>query len=330
MTGKGLGKVIEKFSSCRIAVIGDLIADEYVTGRPVRLSREAPIPILRYESSKVVPGGAANTVNNAAVLGASVRPLGIVGADAMGSAVTRLLRAAGADTSGIVADPGIETITKTRILGGDLNTVKQQVARIDRDSGFRPSEKSRSSLESALRKAAEEVEVLVVSDYGYSTISDSAVKVIKSAARKAKVIVDSHDRIAEFTGAFGAVPNEGEAGRLAGMEIKCEADALEAGRRIIQRMGFGFLLITRGNQGMILFEPGADPKVIPISGTDDITDVSGAGDTVTALMALGLSSGATAYESAMIANHGAGVVVMKRGTATVSRAELLAAIGRKG
>ncbi len=329
VTMAGLKGTVEKFPSCRIAVIGDLIADEYVTGRPVRLSREAPIPILRYESTRIVPGGAANTVNNAAVLGATVLPLGIVGRDSMGAELVRLLKAAGADAAGIIEDPGMETVVKTRILGGDVNTVRQQVARIDRDAGFAPSAKGRASLDEALTAAVERIDVLVVSDYGYRTVSEGTAGLIRRFSRKIRIIVDSHDRIAEFKGAYGAVPNESEAATLAALPINCQADALRAGEKIMAQMGFGFLLMTRGNQGMVLFEPGYVPRVIPISGSNDITDVSGAGDTVTALVALGLSSGASAYDTAQIANHGAGVVVMKRGTATVSRAELLGAIAKR-
>lgn len=329
MTQTGLRGIIERFPSCRIAVIGDMIADEYVTGRPVRLSREAPIPILKYESTKTVPGGAANTVNNAAALGATVLPLGVVGRDAKGAELRALLASACSDVSGLIEDAESETVTKTRILGGDVNTVKQQVARIDRDGGFRPSAAARAALDKALAAAAEKADVLVVSDYGYRTLSEDTAGLVRRISRKLRVLVDSHDRIGEFKGAFGAVPNESEAAALAGMAIGGQADALRAGEKIMAQMGLGFLLVTRGNQGMVLFEPGFVPRVIPISGSDDITDVSGAGDTVTALVALGLSAGAAACETAMIANHAAGVVVMKRGTATVSRAELLAAIARR-
>jgi rfaE bifunctional protein kinase chain/domain len=324
----GLSEILNRFDSLKIGVIGDFIADEYISGRPVRLSREAPIPIIRHESTVVVPGGAANTVNNASSLGASVVPLGVVGSDTMGSEVVRILGDSGVETGGIVRSADCETVTKTRILAGDLHTVKQQVARVDKDSGYSVSAAAEKALADAMERTAPDLDILIVSDYGYRTLSSAMASRIVDKSRSLAVIVDSHTRLSEFAGARGAVPNEAEAAALAGMPIDSKEDALSAGREILNRLGFEFLLITRGNQGMLLVQKGEESRSIPISGSKDITDVSGAGDTVTAVMAMGLAAGAPAYESALLANYAAGAVVMKRGTATVNRRELQDLIDR--
>jgi rfaE bifunctional protein kinase chain/domain len=315
-----LKSVTARLPEARVAVVGDLLADRYVFGRPVKLSREAPVVVMQYEEKRLVTGSAANTVYNLSRLGTSVFAVGVVGRDERGRALKEVLSSGGADVSGVAASEG-ETIEKTRILAGDRHTVKQQVIRIDRDRRFRVDEEAEEAVCRTLKGLPGRCDVLVVSDYGYRTVSDRAREVVLSLRDDVALVVDSHDRLAEFPGAWMVTPNEGEAERESGTSIRSEEDALEAGRVLRERLSARNVLLTRGNQGMLLF--GAEGEVkIPIFGGEEITDVSGAGDTVVALLASARSVGASAEEAARLANIAAGVVVMKRGTATCSLPEL--------
>jgi len=323
-----LRTIAARFRDARVAVVGDMIADRYILGRPLKLSREAPVVVMRYEGETVVPGSAANTVNNLAAIGARVHAVGTLGDDEMGRRVRSLLAEKGADVSGISLAP-CETVVKTRIMAGDRHTVKQQVVRIDRDNGFAPDPSSREALGKALLALRGKVNVLVVSDYGYGTVDDAARDAIRGLLDGADLLVDSHDRLHEFPGAWVVTPNEGEAERASGIRIGSAADARRAGRALRDAFRARNVLLTRGNQGMLLLTPEGEVE-IPISGTDEITDVSGAGDTVVAFMAAARSVGASAEEAARLANVAAGVVVMKRGTATCSPEELEQALERAG
>lgn len=323
-----LRQIAARLREARVAVAGDLIADRYVLGRPLKLSREAPVVVMRYEGERIVPGSAGNTVYNLATVGAHVHAVGILGEDEMGKQVRSLLAGRGADVSGI-SFAACETVVKTRIMAGDRHTVKQQVVRIDRDTGFAPDPASREAVGDALRALRGKVNVIVVSDYGYGTVDARGRDAILGLLGETELIVDSHDRLDEFPGAWIVTPNEGEAEKASGVRIASPEDACRAGRALREKFRARNVLLTRGNQGMILFTPEGE-VTIPISGTDEITDVSGAGDTVVAFMAAARSVGATAEEAARLANAAAGVVVMKRGTATCSPEELAQALERAG
>ncbi|MCU0722065.1 MAG: PfkB family carbohydrate kinase [Planctomycetes bacterium] len=323
-----LHELASRLHEARVAVAGDFIADRYVFGRPVRLSREAPVVVMRYEGEKTVPGSAGNTAYNLATVGARTHAVGVLGDDDAGRRVRALLAERGVEVSGLSLAP-CETALKTRILAGDRHTVKQQVVRIDRDEGFAPGAAAREAVAGAIRSLRGKVNVLVVSDYGYGTVDDRGRDEVLRLGDSLEFLVDSHDRLHEFPGAWIVTPNEGEAERASGVRIASSGDALRAGRSLREKFRSRNVLLTRGNQGMILFTPEGEVE-IPISGTDEITDVSGAGDTVVAFMAAARSVGASPEEAARLANAAAGVVVMKRGTATCSPEELARALDRAG
>ncbi|MHC4600730.1 MAG: bifunctional heptose 7-phosphate kinase/heptose 1-phosphate adenyltransferase, partial [Planctomycetota bacterium] len=224
-----LVEIASRLPQARVAVVGDLIADRYVYGRPGKLSREAPVIVLQYEEEKLVPGSAANTVHNLVALGARAVAIGVVGSDASGDRLVEALREGGAEVSGI-ARASCETVVKTRIMAGDFHTAKQQVIRIDRDRNFAPDPASEEAVCAALRALPGKCDVLVVSDYGYGTVTERAREAILGLRDEVAWIVDSHDRLAEFPGAWMVTPNEGEAERMCGKPIRSEEDALEAGR----------------------------------------------------------------------------------------------------
>ena len=333
MTGRQRdAALIRRFRRVRLVVAGDLVADEFIFGQLDRVSREAPVLILKYDSTQIVPGGAGNAASNAAALGADVSVVGVVGRDQAG---TRLLDALPrrTRTDGVIRAPGYVTPVKTRILAGGVHSAKQQVVRIDRAGGRITPSMSRA-IEAALVRALKRATAVIVSDYGSGLITPELWKRAFAAARLRKppvVLVDSRYALAAFSGMTACTPNEPEVEALVGARIGDDPARLEqAGRRLLRELNCGAVLITRGSRGMALFEPGRATDHIPIVGSDEVADVTGAGDTVIATFALALGAGATFGEAARLANHAGGLVVMKRGTATVTAAELTAAVQRNG
>ncbi len=321
--------IIDAFPRVKAGVVADLMADVYVYGRPFKLSREAPVIVVRYEGEEIVPGGGANTVNNIAKLGAKVFPVGVVGEDEPGRQLKEYFKKDGVETGGIFTHKERGTISKTRLLAGDLHASKRQVVRIDRE----PSSTINPALENKILKYMEEVnravDVWVVSDYGYDIVTPKVLEKMKAFAREKPVVVDSRYRVCDFTGVTILAPNEQEAEAASGIQINGEKDLLEIGKTLVNRINPEALLITRGNQGMMLFEKSGKIESIPISGPNEVTDVTGAGDTVTALLGLALPAGANFSQAARLSNYAAGVVVMKNGTATLTRGELLEAIQKE-
>jgi rfaE bifunctional protein kinase chain/domain len=322
---KRLAALVDSFASARIAVVGDMLADIYIYGRPYRLSREAPVVVVKHEHEEVIPGGAANTANNLAALGAQVVPVGVLGDDEAGTAVQAQLAAANMDTSGLITSAGTATVSKTRIMAGGQSVSKQQVIRIDREGngGIEPA--ALGALRAAVEGLRGRVDGVIVSDYDYAVCSPPVIAAIRALADDLPVLVDSHTRIREFGGATLATPNEGEMADAAGVDVNDEDALREAGRALREEVGLAALLITRGNRGMLLIEPDAT-HIIPIVGTADVADVTGAGDTVAAATMLGRVAGGSFLEAAWLANHAAGVVVMHMGAATLSADELRATI----
>ena len=321
-------ELIGNFGKARIAVVGDIVADIYIFGKPHRLSREAPVIVIRHEREKLVPGSAANTAHNLMALGATVYPVGVVGDEAAGRAVRDFFSGPSAHPDGILVDGARHTTTKTRIMAGDLHTTKQQVIRIDREPEGPATAEIEKSICKRLEAVAPEVDAIIVSDYGYDVVGARVVELVRRLARDKIVIVDSRDRLNELKEVTLATPNESEAEAASGVRIESDADAVEAGRRLLQDTGNDAVLMTRGNLGMSLFEKGASPATIPICGGDEIVDVSGAGDTVAAVATLGLVAGGAFLQAANLANFAAGIVVMKSGTATTTRDEILDFIER--
>ena len=323
-----LGEVIGQFEGKRICVVGDIIADIYIFGKPYRLSREAPVVIVKFEESKIYPGSAGNTINNLLALGAHVYPLGFIGNDNTGKKLMQYFsQHKNIDIGGLIMHDG-ETVTKTRILAGDTHTSKQQVIRIDKDSNRPLSRPEKTMLMKKLKAIAPLADAFIVSDYGHGTISKEVIGFMRDLAKRKIVVGDSRYGLAAFNGFTIVTPNESEAYRLSGLGEDHNINVV--GKTIMGTMKLKALLITRGNKGMRLFV--GDRKIydIPISGTDDVTDVTGAGDTVCSTIALSLAGGADFYTASRIANYAAGVVVMKRGTATVTVQELEKAIGNQG
>jgi rfaE bifunctional protein kinase chain/domain len=321
-------RILARFRRVRIVVVGDLIADEFIYGRVERVSREAPVLILHYDATEVVPGGAANAASNAAALGAHVEVIGVLGRDEPGR---RLLQALsrGSATSGIVQTARFSTPVKTRILAGGVHSAKQQVVRIDR-AGGRVTPALRRRVARALARAMTRADAVIMSDYGGGLVTPDLWQRVHVGAKRTRaplLLVDSRYALADFRGLTACTPNESEVEALLGIQIGDDRGALErAGRMLLERLACRAVLITRGSRGMALFEPGCPTDQIPIVGSDQIADVTGAGDTVIAAFSVALAAGATYGEAARLANYAGGLVVMKRGTATVSAEELSAAL----
>jgi rfaE bifunctional protein kinase chain/domain len=324
-----LADLVTRFPHRRVVVFGDLIADEFVYGRIARISREAPVLILEYGSTEMLPGGAGNAAHNAASLGARVALVGIVGRDEAG---TRMLAALPprVEHHAVVRPAGYATPIKTRILAGGIHSAKQQVVRIDRQNDG-VSDGHRAAVERAARRAIKSADALLVSDYGSGLIRPAFVRALarelRATGRQAPVLIDSRYALTRYTRLTACTPNESEVEQVLGVHIDDNTRVLErAGRTLLERTKMQAVLITRGGRGMALFEPGKPTVHIPIHGSDQIADVTGAGDTVMATMTLALAAGGTFEQAARLANYAGGIVVMKRGTATVTPSELRAAL----
>jgi rfaE bifunctional protein kinase chain/domain len=323
--------VIDAFAGCTVAVVGDLIADEFIYGRVERVSREAPVLILQYDDALTTPGGAGNAANNVAALGGRVRLAGLVGRDEPGRRLLASLHAR-VGRRGVVRPRAYPTPVKTRILAGGVHSAKQQVVRIDRVATAAVPPGVRRQLERAAVAAARAADAVLISDYGSGLVTPPLAERLASRSRgrgRKPVLVDSRHAATSFRGATACTPNESEVEQLLGVRIGEERGVLErAGRLLLRRMRSDALLVTRGSRGMALFEPRRPTAHIPIWGSDEIADVTGAGDTVIATMTLAIAAGASFLEAARLANYAGGIVVMKRGTAIVTPDELREAVRR--
>jgi rfaE bifunctional protein kinase chain/domain len=313
-----------------VAVVGDILADEFVYGRVARVSREAPVLILEYDSTEVVAGGAGNAANNVGALGGRAVLAGIVGRDDPGRRLTASLHR-NVDRRRIVRVARMATPVKTRILAGGVHSAKQQVVRIDRGVGRPHDAAARAAFERAAGLASRAADAVIVSDYGSGLVGPAFARRLRALlgrqGRRVPLLVDTRYRLLDYRGLTACTPNESEVEAALGVRIDDDERVLErAGREILARTRMQAVLVTRGSRGMALFVPGAATVRIPIVGSDEIADVTGAGDTVMATLALALASGGAFEQAARLANYAGGLVVMKRGTATVSAAELRAAI----
>ena len=322
-----LTQLIAAFRGKRLVVFGDLIADEYVYGRVARVSREAPVLILEYDATEIVPGGAGNAANNVASLGATVTLVSLVGRDEPGRRLFKVLPR-GVERAGLARPGGYRTPVKTRILAGGIHSAKQQVVRIDRFTGEPVAVAHREAAERIARKAVKGADAVLVSDYGSGLVTPKFVHELGGLIKKGTpILIDSRYALTKYRGLTACTPNESEVEQVLGVTIDDQPQVLErAGRELLKRTRMNAVLVTRGSRGMALFEAGKPTVHIPIFGSDQIADVTGAGDTVMATMTLALASGATFEEAARLANFAGGLVVMKRGTATVSAAELRRAV----
>ena len=324
--------LIDALPGRRVAVIGDVVADEFVYGRVARVSREAPVLILEYDSTRVVPGGAGNAANNVAAMGGSALLAAVVGRDEPGRRLIEALHPR-VNPRTLVRPAHRATTIKTRILAGGIHSAKQQVVRIDRVARAALDKATRDAFFRAAIFAAIRSDAVLVSDYGGGLVSPAVVSRLRAEMKRAEhpvpILVDSRYRLLNYLGLTACTPNESEVEHALGIHINDDMRILErAGREILGRTKMQAVLVTRGSRGMALFVPDTPTVHIPIFGSDEIADVTGAGDTVMATMALALAAGATFELAARLANYAGGLVVMKRGTATVSAAELRDAVKR--
>jgi rfaE bifunctional protein kinase chain/domain len=324
--------LVDGFSNRRVLVVGDVIADEFIYGEVARVSREAPVLILKYDTTQMVAGGAGNAASNVAALGGRVRLMGVVGADPEGR---RLLSSfpRGVDRSFITRARGYRTPVKTRILAGGVHSAKQQIVRIDREVAAALTEKESRACTRKIRAALDDCDAVVMSDYGLGLVTPALAEVVRQTlARRGRrrpvpVLVDSRYRLLDYRGFTTCTPNESEVEQIVGVRVNDDAAALErAGRRLLRLTRMNAVLVTRGGRGMALFEPRRPTAHIPIFGSDEVADVTGAGDTVIAAVSLALAAGASFYEAARLANYAGGLVVMKRGTATITAREMADAV----
>jgi rfaE bifunctional protein kinase chain/domain len=324
-----LKKILDVFPKVTITALADLVADEFVYGQISRVSREAPVLILKHRERTIVPGGGANAINNLADLDVNVLPVGIVGDDEPGRLLLKAFRHKHIAVSGILKDKGHTTVTKTRILAGMTHSARQQVVRIDREPEAAPNSHFTRELILSAREYARASDALLVSDYGYGSATPSILNAVraKGGLRGIPVTLDSRFRMLEYAGVTAATPNEPEVEAALGVHIGQDwAKLVSAAEQVRARMKLQSLVITRGRDGMAAFTDRNKPVDIPIFGSDEVADVTGAGDTVIATFTAALAAGATTEEAAQLANYAGGIVVMKRGTATVTRQELLHAI----
>jgi D-glycero-beta-D-manno-heptose-7-phosphate kinase len=323
--------LVDAFSRQRVAVIGDLIADEFIYGRVARVSREAPVLILQYDSTEILAGGAGNAANNVAALGARTMIVGLVGKDPPGKRLRSSLR--DVDAKLLLSPPGYCTPVKTRILAGGVHTAKQQIVRIDRVVSTEYDTKSQAAFARAALKAAGECDAVLMSDYGTGLVTPRLAAAIgakvngRSRRRAVPILLDSRFDLLKYRSLAACTPNQSEVENILGTTIGDNVRSLErAGREVLKRTRMNAVIVTRGSRGMAVFEPDKPTIHVPIYGSDEVTDVTGAGDTVIATITLAIAAGGSMYDAACLANYAGGLVVMKRGTATISADELREAI----
>jgi D-glycero-beta-D-manno-heptose-7-phosphate kinase len=325
-----LRRIVESFSNISVLVMADLIADEFISGEIARVSREAPVLILRHRGRTLIPGGGANAIMNLAALGVTPLPVGFVGDDEPGRALLQIFRKNKISVSGISKLKGHTTTTKTRVLAYSSHSSRQQVVRIDREcEALSDTHPVLVELVASAREYAPAADAVLLSDYGYGAVSPRLFNFVraKNALGETPVTLDSRYRMLDYEGVTAATPNEAEVEEALRLKIGNDpAKLFDAGSALIRQMKLESLVITRGGDGMVAFEKKLAPLEIPIHGHSQVVDVTGAGDTVIATFTAALAAGADTASAAKLANYAGGIVVMKRGTATVSRDELLAAV----
>ncbi len=318
-----LAQIINQFtdpSAQKVLVVGDLTLDEFVTGGVERLSREAPVLIIRHEETRQVPGGAANALANLASLGVSTIAVGVVGEDLQGAALRRALIKAGVDTAGLVVDIERPTVTKTRIAAHARQSVTQQIVRIDRKSDAPLNADIEAQLITVIQQWLPQVAMVICSDYMEGVLTPAVIAV---CLEHPCVVVDTHVNLYRYQGAALFTPNVPEAEQAAGIAIVDESSVRQAGEILLAQTQAQAILITRGELGMSLFLKTGEQFDIPAFNRTQVFDVTGAGDTVVAGWTAARLSGATLYEAIIIGNLAASIVVRQFGTSTTSPAELL-------
>ena len=326
---ENLIEIVGRFANKKIAVWGDFILDEYIYGTTRRISREAPVLILSHKAKEFSLGGAGNALINLKALGAKPVPVGVVGQDDAGKRILSIFKQKGISADYVIKDRAYATPIKTRILAGEHSTRKQQILRIDQEARVPENKELNQKLGSSLGKASRQSAALLISDYNYYTVREDILKKILPGLKKAEkpVALDSRFRLLDFKGVNVLTPNEPEVEHALQVELNDDQKIVKkAGRQLLDRSGAEAVVITRGAKGMVLFERQKPAFSIPIFGPRDIVDVTGAGDTVISVLTLALACGASFRQAAVLANFAGGIVVMKKGTATLSPQELQEAI----
>lgn len=318
-------KIIDAFSNKSIAVWGDLILDEYLYGTTRRISREAPVLIISYRNKEYALGGGGNSLLNLKDLGARPVPVGVIGNDDAGRRILRILKQMKVSTDYVLTEKTYHTPIKTRILAGEESTRKQQILRIDKEARVPETKDLKRRLLNSIEKAHKNSDALLISDYNYFTVKEDLFRKILPGIKRVKkpVALDSRFRPTDFKGVTVLTPNEPEVEHALHIELDDKEEMVrKAGRQLLNRAEAQAVLITRGSKGMVLFERGRPAFEIPIFGSTNIVDVTGAGDTVVSVFTLALASGASFKQAAILANYAGGIVVMKKGTASLSPQEL--------
>jgi D-glycero-beta-D-manno-heptose-7-phosphate kinase len=326
-----LHSLIAGFAGKRVLVIGDMVADEYLIGRPTRIAREAPVLILELSEERTIPGGAANVAVNARTLGAEVFLAGVVGDDLPGQRLRRAISDLQMYQEGLVTDTQRPTSTKTRILAGSSQLVQQQIVRIDRVDTSEVGQPGKGCIIDYIQRVLPTIDAVLLSDYANGVISPEIIETCLPAARQLDkvIVVDSHGSLFRFQGVTALTPNQPEAELTLGVTINSQAELEQAGKRLLDGSHAQSVLITRGGEGMSLFEVGKPPLHLPIHRLEhsiEVVDTNGAGDTVAATFTLALTAGASFLEAAYLANAAAALVVRRLGCASNTPAELLGAI----
>jgi rfaE bifunctional protein kinase chain/domain len=326
-----LHSLIAGFAGKRVLVIGDMVADEYLIGRPTRIAREAPVLILELSEERTIPGGAANVAVNARTLGAEVFLAGVVGDDLPGQRLRRAISDLQMHQEGLVTDTQRPTSTKTRILAGSSQLVQQQIVRIDRVDTSEVGQPGKGCIIDYIQRVLPTIDAVLLSDYANGVISPEIIETCLPAARQLDkvIVVDSHGSLFRFQGVTALTPNQPEAELTLGVTISSQAELEQAGKRLLDGSHAQSVLITRGGEGMSLFEVGKPPLHLPIHRLEhsiEVVDTNGAGDTVAATFTLALTAGASFLEAAYLANAAAALVVRRLGCASNTPAELLGAI----
>lgn len=320
---------VRRLAGQRVVVVGDLILDEYLVGRATRLSREAPVPVLEYTRSMYVLGGALNPAHNIVALGGQAAVVGVVGDDAEGARLLALMREAGIDTAGVAVDASRRTTVKTRIVAEGSLIFAQHLARIDRVDRQVVNGDLAERMAASLRDLAKGAQAVLISDYRLGVVTGQLVEVARQVARQdqARLTVDSQGRLDAFHGFDLVKCNRAEAEAQLGRPLVSDADFERAVVELRERLGAEGLVITRGADGMTVGGVSMPPVHLPPSNRSEVFDVTGAGDTVIAVMTLGLAAGMGLVEAAALANVAAGLVVRRLGNVTVTPEELTAALG---
>jgi rfaE bifunctional protein kinase chain/domain len=319
------------FPKKKVVIVGDLVADQFLHGTIDRVSREAPVFILRHEKTITLAGGAANAAVNVASLGGHVAIVGLVGKDKNAEELIRCLQESNVDCCGVLTLDNFQTTTKVRVLASRHYATRQQVLRIDYENDTLLDEKIQHKLMEKFLVASQEADAVVISDYGYGVASTKLVEAIKEIAleKQIPILADSRHRLREFIGVTSATPNQEEVEELVGKKLKENDELVSNCIRILELLNTQALLVTRGNKGMLLIERGKPPLFLDAVGSKEPVDVTGAGDTVIAAYALSLASGLNFAQAAFVSNHAGGIVVMKKGTASVSADELIESLSKQ-